>query len=79
MLRIIDLRQGKDSDIFERLADRESVGRQDVVEKVLEILENVRKNGDRAVLEYTRKFDGVDLMPRPCGYRGARSKRPMGP
>ena len=61
MLRIIDLRQGKDSDIFERLADRESVGRQDVVEKVLEILENVRKNGDRAVLEYTRKFDGVDL------------------
>jgi len=37
MLRIIDLRQGKDSDIFERLADRESVGRQDVVEKVLEI------------------------------------------
>jgi len=61
MLRIIDLRQGKDSDLFERLADRESVGRQDVVGKVLEILENVRKNGDRAVLEYTREFDGVDL------------------
>lgn len=28
---------------------------------VLDILENVKKNGDQAVLEYTAKFDGVQL------------------
>jgi histidinol dehydrogenase len=61
MLKIIDLRQGRDPELFEKLAARDSVGRQDVADTVREILENVRKNGDRAVLEYTRKYDGVDL------------------
>ena len=61
MLKIIDMRQGKDSELFEKLADRESVGMQDVVDKVREIIENVRKNGDRAVIEYTKKYDEVDL------------------
>lgn len=61
MLKIIDMRQGKDSELFERLAERNSVGRQEVTDTVMEILENVRKNGDRAILEYTKKFDEVDL------------------
>ena len=58
MLKIIDMRRGKDSDLFEKLVGRDSVGRQDVVDTVNEILENVRKNGDRAVLDYTARFDG---------------------
>ncbi|NLP06914.1 MAG: histidinol dehydrogenase [Clostridiaceae bacterium] len=61
MLKIIDMRRGKDSDLFEKLVGRDSVGRQDVVDTVNEILENVRKNGDRAVLDYTARFDGVEL------------------
>ena len=61
MLKIIDIRQGKDTELFEKLADRDSVGRRDVTDTVREILENVRKYGDRAVLEYTKKFDRVDL------------------
>ena len=35
----------------------------DVDGVVSEILENVRKNGDKAVLEYTKKFDRLDLTP----------------
>lgn len=61
MLKIIDIRQGKDTELFEKLADRDSVGRRDVTDTVREILENVRKYGDKAVLEYTKKFDRVDL------------------
>lgn len=30
---------------------------------VKEILQRVRKEGDRALLEYTKKFDGVELTP----------------
>ena len=30
---------------------------------VREILENIRKGGDRALLDYTKRFDGADLLP----------------
>lgn len=33
----------------------------DVSEKVTDIIENVRKNGDSALLEYTKKFDKAEL------------------
>ena len=48
---------------FERVLSR---GREDLkaVERVVRaILEDVRANGDKAVIEYTRRFDGVDLLP----------------
>ena len=64
----------KDSDIFERACRQGKRRQAGEVEKVREILENVRKNGDRAVLEYTRKFDGVDLdAPSLAGIGELRS------
>jgi len=36
----------------------------EIVNTVTEILENVRQNGDKAVLEYTAKFDKVSLRKR---------------
>jgi histidinol dehydrogenase len=61
MIKMIDMRQEKDQGLFEKLIERDRVGKQDVIAVVSEILENVRKNGNKAVLEYTKKFDGAEL------------------
>ena len=44
------------------LLKRDSV---DVTSKVAQVLADVRKNGDQAVCEYTRKFDNVDFGETP--------------
>jgi len=59
MIKIIDLRQGRDTDLFEKLVRRDRVTRQDVMETVSRIVEDVRAGGDKAVLEYTRKLDAA--------------------
>ena len=46
--------------------DRNEILRRDIVEEktldsVRAIIDNVRKNGDSALREYTEKFDGVDI------------------
>lgn len=61
MIKKIDMREGKDSGLFDKLVGRDKVGQGDVVRIVEEIISNVRVNGDKALLEYTRKFDGVGL------------------
>ena len=61
MIKIIDMRKGKDSGLFDKLVGRDRVGSKDVAGAVGEILTNVRENGDGAVLEYTKKFDRVVL------------------
>jgi len=61
MIKVIDLRQGRDTDLFERLVRRDRVARQDVMDAVGRILEDVRTDGDKAVLEYTRKYDMAEL------------------
>lgn len=38
--------------------------RKSTEEKVKKIIEDIRLNGDEAVLKYTRKFDGAKLTPR---------------
>lgn len=51
----------------ERLARRRTAWRREqarVTQQVRDILDTVRKGGDRAVLRYTSKFDGVDLSAR---------------
>ncbi|MFA7294454.1 MAG: histidinol dehydrogenase, partial [Candidatus Omnitrophota bacterium] len=35
-----------------------------VEEKVKKIIDDVRLFGDEALLKYTKKFDGVKMMPR---------------
>ena len=63
MIKIIDMRKGKDASLFDKLVKRDKVGQADVVRVVDEILSNIRVNGDKALLEYTKLFDGVELEP----------------
>lgn len=50
---------------IEKLYDRSRGGRKKYIEeKVRTIIDDVRLNGDDAVIKYTRRFDGVKLTPR---------------
>jgi len=49
---------------FERLRHRNLIRNKRVVLSVEKIVEDVRQNGDEAVLKYTRKFDKVRLSSR---------------
>ncbi len=61
MIKTIDMRRDKDSGLFDRLVGRNRLEQGEVVKAVEEILSNVRKNGDKAVIEYTEKFDNAML------------------
>lgn len=63
MIRIIDIRKDKESDLFRKLVERSQLDQGDVLKVVGEIIENIRKNGDTAVLEYTKRFDKAELQP----------------
>ena len=58
-LRLLDLRGAQPP--FELLLPRPADPGVDVHEAVAEVLRRVRTEGDEAVLEFTLKFDGVDL------------------
>ena len=49
---------------FKKLVDRNSHFKKRVTESVKKILDNVRLNGDEAVVKYTRKFDKVKMKPK---------------
>lgn len=51
--------QGKN--YLESLRDREESVQQDVINKVEDILNNIKANGDSALVEYTNKFDSVHV------------------
>jgi len=61
LIKVIDLRNGKDSGLFESLASRSQMEHGDVLRRVEDIVNNVRQNKDKAVLEYTAMFDKVEL------------------
>ncbi|HOQ01083.1 MAG TPA: histidinol dehydrogenase [Acetivibrio clariflavus] len=61
MIQFIDLRANKDSDIFNKLASRNHIEYGDIQDRVSDIVNNVKKNGDNAVFEYTALFDKVEL------------------
>jgi histidinol dehydrogenase len=58
-LRLLDLRGAQPP--FERILPRPADPGVDVHEVVAEVLRRVRVDGDEAVIEFTAKFDGVDL------------------
>ena len=43
------------------IEERRYDDKNDITEKVKEIVSNVRVNGDKALREYSKKFDGVDI------------------
>ena len=50
---------------IERLYNRSGISRKKhIEEKVRTIIDDVRLNGDDALIKYTRRFDGVKLSPR---------------
>lgn len=62
-MKVIDLRCGRDSEIFKKLAARSQMEYGDVLRRVEDIVNDVRLNGDQAVVKYTSAFDKVDLGP----------------
>ncbi|MDD5421902.1 MAG: histidinol dehydrogenase [Candidatus Omnitrophica bacterium] len=49
---------------FQKLCDRNSGRNKRISESVRKIVEDVKINGDEAVIKYTRKFDKVRISPR---------------
>lgn len=52
-----------DDKIKQKILNRSEVEIEGVMEKVKEIVKDVKENGDKAVAMYCKKFDGVDLKP----------------
>ena len=48
-------------DFLKKIRGRSAEVQKDVSVVVSEIIENVKQNGDKALLEYTHKFDKVKL------------------
>ena len=72
MLRIVTDRTEAESEL-KRIAERTHDA--SVVHKeatVAEVLQTVRRQGDRAVLDYTREFDGCELTPEKLKVSGAQ-------
>lgn len=59
-LRILELRELSEEEKA-RLLERSQVTFEEVMPKVRNIVSEVRERGDEALLEYTRKYDKVDL------------------
>lgn len=63
MPRELDSRNPKFAAEFDALLESKRATESDVDAAVAEILENVRTRGDAALVEYTKRFDGLDLAP----------------
>ena len=59
MIRLLG--QDQINDLLRRLAARSVALDSDLLARVSAIIEDVRRRGDEAVIEYTRRFDGVDV------------------
>lgn len=60
-MRIITLNKESKEKLKEALASRSTGKMTDLEKKVEAIIDNVKANGDKAVFEYTKAFDGFDL------------------
>ncbi|MEA3470495.1 MAG: histidinol dehydrogenase, partial [Thermodesulfobacteriota bacterium] len=60
-MRIISADHPSFAKEIQRIMSRGNVLDEAVVERVAEIIENVSKKGDEALIEYTEKFDGISL------------------
>ena len=63
-MRIVKLTETEKAGILENLLKRSPNQYGKFEETVNEILENVKKNKDKALFEYTKKFDGVDITTK---------------
>ena len=63
MIKIINENEGTKSELLGRLKQRMRKSNPEIEATVAEIIENVRLNGDKALRDYTLKFDG-NLPPK---------------
>ena len=63
-MRIVKLTETEKAGILENLLKRSPNQYGKFEATVNEILENVKKNKDKALFEYTKKFDGVDITTK---------------
>lgn len=63
-MKIIQIKKGSLEKRLKGLRGETSLSDGRVELSVRKIVESVRKNGDRALFEYTKKFDKVELFPR---------------
>src|SRR5690554_3196760 len=61
MIRRLDTRQADFMDVLTQLLDRRMIEDPAVTQAVSRILHDVRTRGDEAVLEYTRRFDDLQV------------------
>jgi histidinol dehydrogenase len=59
MIKIIDAQ--KEAELLEVLVSRNQLENKEVLARVDEIVNNVKQKGNQALLEYTKRFDDVDL------------------
>jgi histidinol dehydrogenase len=60
-MKILNLNDSVKKDILNALKTRSHSGNDDFTKTVSDIIENVKANGDKAVFEYTKKFDGASV------------------
>ena len=60
-MKIIKLNNETRKEILNTLATRSHTDNDEYTKIVNDIVENVRLNGDKAVFEYTNKFDKADI------------------
>jgi histidinol dehydrogenase len=60
-MKIITTQQGNFAEEIGRLINRFSLAAEGLEEKVKAIIQKVHQDGDRALLDYSREFDGVSL------------------
>ena len=60
-MRIVKLNEDSKKNILEDLLKRSPNNYDQYADGVNEILSNVKENGDKAIFDYTKKFDGADI------------------
>lgn len=60
-MKILSLNDSSKKEILNTLKTRSHSGNDDFTKTVSDIIENVKANGDKAVFEYTKKFDGASV------------------
>lgn len=61
MIKIIDIREDRNKEQYNKLISKSQIDISDVTEVVADIVKNVRIDGDQAILKYTGMFDKVAL------------------
>ena len=66
-MRMVQLTKQEKENILENLLKRSPNQYDEYQEAVNEILENVKKEGDKAVFDYTKRFDKADIFIQTFG------------